>query len=69
MQRGVLWRRELWRNGALMTRTETLWGPTGTGQTYFFFGMPTGFPSGQYEVKLFLGRTEAPIGGITFTIE
>lgn len=69
VQNGVLWRRELWHNGALMQAATFLWGMRGDGQAVFFFGQAEGFPAGSYEIRLYLGMGESPAARATFRIE
>jgi hypothetical protein len=35
-----------------------LWSLGESGSDYFFFGSDAGYPSGQYQVRLFLGEQE-----------
>ncbi|MFN7209887.1 MAG: hypothetical protein ACK4P1_05770 [Aggregatilineales bacterium] len=65
----VLWRRELWHNGALMQAAAYLWGARGDGQAVFFFGQAEGFPTGDYEIRLYLGASEIPAARAAFRLE
>lgn len=69
VQNGVLWRRELWHDGALMQAATFLWGMRSDGQAVFFFGQAEGFPAGSYEIRLYLGMSESPAARATFRIE
>ncbi len=69
LQSGVLWRRELWHNGALMQAATYLWGARGDGQAVFFFGQAEGFPTGDYEIRLYLGASEVPAARAAFRLE
>lgn len=69
LQSGVLWRRELWHNGALMQAASHLWGMRGDGQAVFFFGQAEGFPTGDYEIRLYIGMNETAAARATFRIQ
>lgn len=58
MQSGVYWTRILYRDGQPIQGQSYLWSLGASGSTYFFFGNESGYPSGDYEVRLFLGAKE-----------
>ncbi|HRE46085.1 MAG TPA: hypothetical protein PLD47_00030 [Aggregatilineales bacterium] len=60
MRRGVIWRRELWRGGILLSAEEGLWVGAETSSRYYFVGLEGGFTPGNYEIRLYIGR-ETPI--------
>ncbi len=68
MTQGVLWRRELYRDGQLIDGSSYLWGLPTSGRTSFFFGSDTGFGPGSYEVRLYLGNSTTPVSRMAFTI-
>jgi hypothetical protein len=69
LQRGVLWRRELLHNGAVVQAASYLWGLRAQGQMVFFFGQAEGFPSGDYEIRLYIGASETAAARAAFRIE
>jgi len=69
LQSGVLWRRELLHNGAVMQAASYLWGLRTQGQMVFFFGQAEGFPSGDYEIRLYIGTSETAAARAAFRIE
>lgn len=68
MAQGVLWQRQLWRDGEQVDGNAYLWGLEDEGTGYFFFGNDSGFEPGQYEIRLFIGNSDMPINTMTFTI-
>lgn len=68
LQSGVLVRRVLRRGGQIVAENSALWGLGSTGKTYFFIGLPGGFPTGSYELLLYLGDVGVPIARQTFTV-
>lgn len=68
MTQGVLWKRELYRDGELVDGNVYLWGSETDGSSYFFFGSDTGFPAGDYEIRLTIGAVQTPISSARFTI-
>lgn len=68
MTEGVLWRRTLMRDAELIDSGTYLWGQSGSGSTYFFFGAAEGFAPGLYEIQLFLGESESPISSVSFVV-
>jgi hypothetical protein len=68
MTPGMLWRRELWRDGVLVQRSDYLWGQTPAGQAYFFFGQAGGFAAGAYEIRLYVGQASTPLAAASFTV-
>ncbi len=68
MTQGVLWKRELYRGGELVDGNAYLWGSETEGSSYFFFGSDTGFPVGDYEIRLTIGEAQTPISSVRFTI-
>ena len=68
MAQGVLWRRELYRGGQKIDGNSYLWGLETDGTGYFFFGDDSGFPPGDYEIRLYIGSNPDPVNIATFTI-
>lgn len=68
MTPGVLWKRLLYRGGEPIDGSTYLWGSETGGETYFFFGNDSGFPPGDYEIRLYIGENSVPISTTTFTI-
>jgi hypothetical protein len=68
MAQGMLWKRELYRNGKLIDGNSYLWGLETEGTGYFFFGDDSGFPPGDYEIRLYIGSDPAPVNIASFTI-
>ncbi len=68
MTRGVLWRRELYRNAVLIDSGSYLWGLEPAGTSYFFFGNDRGFAPGDYDIRLFIGSGSDPVNMASFTI-
>ncbi len=68
MQSGVLWRRELIFNDQVIQRLSYLWGREQDGNAYFFFGQEGGFKTGKYEIRVFIGESEAPAAVTAFTV-
>ncbi|MBN1679286.1 MAG: hypothetical protein JW966_03285 [Anaerolineae bacterium] len=68
MTQGVLWRRELYRNGEQIEKSRYLWGLETDGESFFFFGDDNGFTPGSYEIRLFIGDNVAPAAIVPFTI-
>lgn len=68
MRQGVLWRRELYRDGELVDGNAYLWGSESDGSSYFFFGSDTGFPPGSYEIRLYIGEGGEPVDVAAFTV-
>lgn len=69
MQSGVLWRRQLLKDGSLIDDSAYLWGMAQDGDAYFFFGQEGGFQAGSYEIRLFIGQTDQPVTAATFTVK
>jgi hypothetical protein len=69
LQSGVLWRRELLHNGAVVQAASYLWGLRAQGQMVFFFGQAEGFPAGDYEIRLYIGASETAAARAAFRIE
>jgi hypothetical protein len=57
MQPGVLWRRELWRDGELVQTALLPWGQSREGVAFFYFGVEGGFRTGDYEIRLSIGES------------
>lgn len=68
MRNGILWRRELYYNGELLQAGVSLWGLGLSGEFYLFFGLPNGFPPGEYEVRLYVGGGNTPSDRRVFTV-
>jgi hypothetical protein len=68
MAQGVLWRRELYRDGQKIDGNSYLWGLETDGTGYFFFGDDSGFPPGNYEIRLYIGSNPDPENIASFTI-
>jgi hypothetical protein len=68
MAPGVLWKRELYRNGEQIDGNAYLWGLETEGVGYFFFGKDSGFAPGEYEIRLFIGDSDVPVSVTPFTI-
>jgi hypothetical protein len=68
MEQGVLWKRELYWDGDLVDGNAYLWGSETEGSSYFFFGSDTGFPAGEYEIRLYIGESGTPISSARFAI-
>jgi len=68
MSEGVLWRRELYKDGVQLSAHSYLWGLERDGEGYFFFGQDTGFEPGNYEIRLYIGETTTPASVMPFTI-
>ena len=68
MAQGVLWRRELYRDGQKIDGNSYLWGLETDGTGYFFFGNDSGFPPGNYEIRLYIGSDPAPVNIALFAI-
>lgn len=56
LQPGVLWRRELWRDGQLIQTALLPWGQSREGVAFFYFGVEGGFQPGDYEIRLSIGE-------------
>jgi hypothetical protein len=69
MERGVLWRRELIRDGVVIQQGQFLWGQDSTGRTFFFVGEESGFTAGQYELRLYIGESQSPEVTTPFVVE
>lgn len=69
MQPGVLWRRELRNDDDIVMSNTYLWGQTQTGTTFFYFGQPSGFAAGNYEIRLYLGSGDQPIATAAFNVK
>jgi hypothetical protein len=54
----IVWTRILLRDGVPIQGGSYLWSLGESGSDYFFFGSDAGYPSGQYQVRLFLGEQE-----------
>jgi hypothetical protein len=63
---GILWRRQLLYNGDVLDDIDYTWGLEQDGTAYFFFGRDEGFPSGQYEIRLYIGQNSSPITTASF---
>ncbi len=68
MAQGVLWKRELYRDGQKIDGNSYLWGLETDGTGYFFFGDDSGFPPGDYEIRLYIGSDEDPVNIASFAI-
>lgn len=68
MNTGVLWRWVLLRDDGIVTERALLWGPDGSGSTFFFIGQQAGFAIGEYELQLFIGDNDTPTDNITFSV-
>jgi hypothetical protein len=68
MAQGVIWKRELYRDGELLDGGEYLWGHETEGSAYFFFGNDSGFPPGEYEIRLYIGTGSTPVSITPFTV-
>jgi hypothetical protein len=68
MAQGVLWKRELYRDGELIDGSTYLWGLEAEGDGYFFFGNDSGFTPGEYEIRLYIGGGDTPVSVTPFTI-
>lgn len=66
MTPGVTWTRVLYRDSIAIQGQSYLWAADEDGSSYFFFGDEKGYPTGEYEVKLFLSNNEA--SSIAFSI-
>jgi len=66
MDDGVGWSRILFREGVPIQGQSYLWSLGSEGSSYFFFGSDEGYPTGEYEARLFLGDQE--ISRYTFSI-
>lgn len=58
MDSGVAWTRILYRDGQPIQGQSYLWSLSSSGSTHFFFGNESGYPAGNYEVRLFLAGQE-----------
>lgn len=58
MNSGVAWTRILYRDGQPIQGQSYLWSLGSSGSTHFFFGNESGYPAGDYEVRLFLAGQE-----------
>ncbi|GAB4544676.1 MAG: hypothetical protein OHK0023_01810 [Anaerolineae bacterium] len=68
MRNGILWRRELYYNGELLQAGVSLWGLGRSGEFHLFFGLPNGFPPGEYEIRLYIGTSNTPSDRRVFTV-
>ena len=68
MAQGVLWKRELYREGELIDGSSYLWGLEIEGTSYFFFGNDSGFAPGEYEIRLYIGDDPDPVNIASFAI-
>jgi hypothetical protein len=68
MTQGMLWRRELYRDGEKIDGNSYLWGLETAGTGYFFFGSDSGFPPGAYGIRLYIGDEVYPISSMSFTV-
>lgn len=68
MAQGVLWKRLLYRNGEVIDGNSYLWGQATEGTSYLFFGNDSGFSTGDYEIRLFVGDSITPVSVMPFTI-
>ncbi len=68
MDTGVVWSRVLYRDGQAVQGQAYLWSQDQDGTSYFFFGNHEGYPAGEYEVRLYLGETEASRFAFTITV-
>lgn len=69
MPRGSTWGQVLLRDGTVVQQQIQQWGITGPqGESFFFFGDNTGFPSGSYEVRLTFGAEGIVLASAHFTI-
>jgi hypothetical protein len=68
MTEGVLWQRNLYRDGELVDENIDLWKLGDEGETFFFFGDSNGFLPGEYEIRLFIGDRKNPINTMPFTV-
>jgi hypothetical protein len=59
MDNGIAWSRVLYRDETPIQANTLLWSLGANGSSYFFFGDDDGYPTGVYEVRLFVGDTEA----------
>jgi hypothetical protein len=59
MDNGVAWSRVLYRDETPIQANTLLWSLGASGSSYFFFGDDDGYPAGVYEVRLFVGDSEA----------
>ncbi len=69
LQSGVLWRRELLYNGAVVQQASYLWGLRAEGRATFFFGQAEGFPVGEYEIRLYIGEGNTVAARSVFRVE
>jgi hypothetical protein len=67
MQKDVLWRRQLLKNGTVLQEDTYLWGLAQQGSAPFFFGQENGFEASNYEIRLFIGQSATPITTAAFT--
>jgi len=68
MTEGVLWKRHLYHDGELIDGGSYLWGLEISGTTYFFFGNDSGFPPGNYEIRLHINEVPTPAASMSFVI-
>jgi hypothetical protein len=68
MQSGVLWRRELVKDGVVIDQISDLWRVTTQGEAYFLFGARGGFGPGQYEIRIYIGGGPMPASAQKFTV-
>jgi hypothetical protein len=69
MTSGMLWRRELWLNGAVIQQGSFRWGQSQAGTTFFYFGEQNGFGPGEYDIRLYIGDDTAPIATAAFSVQ
>lgn len=59
MDNGVAWSRVLYRDETPIQANTLLWSLGASGSSYFFFGDDDGYAAGAYQVRLFVGDSEA----------
>ncbi len=67
MDNGVAWSRVLFRDGIPVQGNTLLWSLGDSGSSYFFFGDEAGYAAGAYEVRLYVGASEASRFDFTVT--
>lgn len=59
LQTGVQWAWAIFKDGEFLDGRALLWGNQSSGTTYFFYGQENGLDVGQYELRLYIGDTQA----------
>jgi hypothetical protein len=69
MNDGITWTRILYRDGIQIQGGSYIWSLGENGESFFFFGSETGYPPGEYKIRLYLGEEEVEAFDFTVTPE